>query len=486
MFNMYAEPGAPQHAEGGYQQSGNMDFTTPSFGDQHNHQDHGLMYSGLDGVGHEYALKSPSAAPRGLAGEPAYCAGRHCCHWSVNGIACNNHYPSAEDLDHHVANDHAGKLWNGQASGEYHCHWTGCSKTDSFGNKPKLTRHIHSHTGHKPHQCPYPDCGKAFVTKEQLKNHETTHTRTKQHVCPECGKAFAVKTALTSHMNVHNGTKPYVCDECGKGFADSSNLSKHKAIHRRSPHKKTSRVRRQHHTHTHNHTHATPVDSPFQLGTMASFSTGYAGASAADIPTQSIERSLQELYARPCFDTQCPDANRLPCRSVSPCMSAPCSTRGCSPHCVQPCDLDDCSIPACHGDIICDGDECFEDCSLADCGLGDCDAHQCFTDCHLCDGLDLDCFCNMDASALAAGEVSTPSTNQSIPQQPTQGFPDPFPASQQQHYDFSASQTWPDFQARPAQMNAVPAFDGMDAGIADGFKQLHDYIHSDFNNYTGG
>ena len=169
------------------------------------------------------SVQSPGLASR-LAGEPAFCAGRHCCQWSVNNYTCNYHYPSAEDLDRHVAADHAGKSPGGQPSGDYHCHWAGCSKTESFGNKPKLTRHIHSHTGHKPHQCKHPGCGRGFVTKEQLKNHETTHTRTKEHVCPECGKGFAVKTALTSHMNVHKGAKPYICDECGKGFADSSNL----------------------------------------------------------------------------------------------------------------------------------------------------------------------------------------------------------------------------------------------------------------------
>ncbi|TKA80430.1 hypothetical protein B0A55_03400 [Friedmanniomyces simplex] len=182
-----------------------------------------------------HVLRSITPSTR-LSGEPAFCAGRHCCHWSVSGHTCNNHYPSAAALDAHICADHAGRTppdQTGLVGGDYHCHWAGCTKPESFGNKPKLTRHIHSHTNHKPHSCSYPGCDRAFVTKEQLKNHETTHTKARQHVCPECGKGFAVKTALTSHMNVHNGAKPYVCEECGKGFADSSNLSKHRAIHKR-------------------------------------------------------------------------------------------------------------------------------------------------------------------------------------------------------------------------------------------------------------
>ncbi|KAI7277275.1 hypothetical protein KC345_g6705 [Hortaea werneckii] len=260
-------------------------------------------------------LPSPVTPTSRLAGEPAFCAGRHCCQWSDGSYVCNNHYPSAEDLDRHVAQDHAGKLPSGQPSGEYHCHWAGCSKTESFGNKPKLTRHIHSHTGHKPHQCRHPGCGKGFVTKEQLKNHETTHTKTKQHVCPECGKGFAVKTALTSHMNVHRGTKPYICDECGKGFADSSNLSKHKAIHKRAALKKSHSRRQSACTSCHD----SALASPSLMGPPPGMATTFGSPYLPDFPAPSIEAATADMLppeycGLPCFDTHC----NAPTHATSP------------------------------------------------------------------------------------------------------------------------------------------------------------------------
>ncbi|KAI6842456.1 hypothetical protein KC340_g1691 [Hortaea werneckii] len=258
-------------------------------------------------------LPSPVTPTSRLAGEPAFCAGRHCCQWSDGSYVCNNHYPSAEDLDRHVAQDHAGKLPSGQPSGEYHCHWAGCSKTESFGNKPKLTRHIHSHTGHKPHQCRHPGCGKGFVTKEQLKNHETTHTKTKQHVCPECGKGFAVKTALTSHMNVHRGTKPYICDECGKGFADSSNLSKHKAIHKRAALKKSHSRRQSACTSCHD----SALASPSLMGPPHGMATTFGSPYLPDFPAPSIEAATADMLppeycGLPCFDTHCNNVEKVP------------------------------------------------------------------------------------------------------------------------------------------------------------------------------
>lgn len=333
------------------------------------------------------STSSESPAPSRLAGEPAFCAGRHCCQWHTNGYACNNHYPSADDLDKHVAADHAGRHADGSPSADYHCHWAGCCKTESFGNKPKLTRHIHSHTGYKPHQCRFPGCEKGFVTKEQLKNHETTHTRTREHVCPECGKGFAVKTALTSHMNVHKGAKPYVCDECGKGFADSSNLSKHKAIHKRAALKKSHHTR---HTSLSSTTTAPAAMTPLITAPPPHLAPNYL--------TPSIEKFTSEYCpGRPCFDNHCPDRDKIPCRSASPCKSAPCSNRACS---LEPCPVPDpCDSQACAQEG-CELPHCPA--AIPDCDWEDCDFQHCALDCGM-EGCTVLCADHLDCGGLSEG-----------------------------------------------------------------------------------
>lgn len=435
--------------------------------------DSDFIASGWTPVASSMTVANTETTPSSrLAGEPAFCAGRHCCQWSDGNFVCNNHYPSAEDLDRHVAMDHAGKLPNGQPSGDYHCHWAGCSKTESFGNKPKLTRHIHSHTGHKPHKCPHPGCGKGFVTKEQLKNHQTTHTKTKEHICPECGKGFAVKTALTSHMNVHKGTKPYICDECGKGFADSSNLSKHKAIHKRAALKLS---------HTKRHSACTSCSSA--VPSPAFFPTGMAGQSqfspyASEFPTPSIEPltgPAPDYCGMPCFDSHCTQPQRLPCRSASPCKSPPCSNRQCSvdpcnipdcpqefcdfDHCIQPpCDLQDCGeahcdlTEHCNLDDHCNlEDQCnlTEHCDFADCQIPDCAPHDCTQP---CDDHHFDCFGLSDDNTT----LSTPSTRPSVPVHPGNGK---------------------DIHARDHPHALVPDPFSLDHGLSEGFKQLNDFIH---------
>ncbi|RDB19927.1 Sex-determining transformer protein 1 [Hypsizygus marmoreus] len=78
-----------------------------------------------------------------------------------------------------------------------------CHKT--FSRKGDLTRHIHLHTGYKPHKC------------------------------SDCGKSFSQFSGLKTHRNVHSKLKPFACgiDGCKAAFGDPSSRARHcKETHR--------------------------------------------------------------------------------------------------------------------------------------------------------------------------------------------------------------------------------------------------------------
>lgn len=158
---------------------------------------------------------------------------RHICIWTdpSSGDICGQQFREAADLHSHVDRDHIDGLEKDD-KGRYRCHWTGCKRTEdqTFTAKPKLKRHVQTHTHHKPYQCQH--CNTNMKTKDALEKHTRIHTGEAPYKCTECQKTFKTSTEHKTHMTaVHSNQKPHECPYCGQRFADSSNLSKHKKTH---------------------------------------------------------------------------------------------------------------------------------------------------------------------------------------------------------------------------------------------------------------
>ncbi|KAF2267415.1 hypothetical protein CC78DRAFT_577128 [Lojkania enalia] len=75
--------------------------------------------------------------------------------------------------------------------------------------------------------CLYPECGKTFGRRENIRSHVQTHLGDRQYKCNGCGKCFVRQHDLKRHAKIHTGNKPYKCP-CGAGFARHDALTRHR------------------------------------------------------------------------------------------------------------------------------------------------------------------------------------------------------------------------------------------------------------------
>lgn len=75
--------------------------------------------------------------------------------------------------------------------------------------------------------CLFPECGKKFGRKENIRSHVQTHLGDRQFKCIHCHKCFVRQHDLKRHSKIHSGVKPYLC-RCGADFARHDALTRHR------------------------------------------------------------------------------------------------------------------------------------------------------------------------------------------------------------------------------------------------------------------
>jgi uncharacterized Zn-finger protein len=131
-----------------------------------------------------------------------------------------------------------------------------CPKTTCFyfhdGFLDKKTRDLHVQRHDRPHHCAVADCTIAeagFATKKLLDQHtENFHLDPEvkagmfkdikpekpSHAkfdCGKCGKSFVRRSILKDHELTHAGLRPHECSRCGRAFTRKSDCTRHEKNH---------------------------------------------------------------------------------------------------------------------------------------------------------------------------------------------------------------------------------------------------------------
>nr|XP_033505974.1 zinc finger protein ZFMSA12A-like [Epinephelus lanceolatus] len=103
---------------------------------------------------------------------------------------------------------------------------TQCGKC--FIYRYELLEHQRLHTGENPYKCS--QCGKAFRRTSDLSTHRRTQCTKAAYICIKCGNSFESIQDKFRHQCVHSIQK-FDCSQCGKRFTKMHLLSKHELTH---------------------------------------------------------------------------------------------------------------------------------------------------------------------------------------------------------------------------------------------------------------
>ncbi|XP_071758274.1 uncharacterized protein LOC139913993 [Centroberyx gerrardi] len=78
------------------------------------------------------------------------------------------------------------------------------------------------------HKCA--QCGKCFIYRYELLEHQRLHTGENPYKCSQCGKAFRRTSDLSTHRRTQCTKAAYICIKCGNGFESIQDKFRHQCI----------------------------------------------------------------------------------------------------------------------------------------------------------------------------------------------------------------------------------------------------------------
>ncbi|KAM9845495.1 uncharacterized protein ACBR49_012228 [Aulostomus maculatus] len=78
------------------------------------------------------------------------------------------------------------------------------------------------------HKCS--QCGKCFIYRYELLEHQRLHTGENPYKCSQCGKAFRRTSDLSSHRRTQCSKAAYICIKCGNSFQSMQDKFQHQCV----------------------------------------------------------------------------------------------------------------------------------------------------------------------------------------------------------------------------------------------------------------
>jgi len=110
----------------------------------------------------------------------------------------------------------------------FNCLFPDCGKTFRF--RSEIKRHLTIHSSKRFYHCSFPGCTKSFKRADALASHAKVHSTTSTFDCyfKDCDATFNTKSALNYHLLTH-GEKNFVCSfsGCNKAFRTYAQVKQH-------------------------------------------------------------------------------------------------------------------------------------------------------------------------------------------------------------------------------------------------------------------